>query len=263
MSSTLPAPIIMGILNVTPDSFSDGGQHHTLPLAQQHIRTLLAEGASIIDIGGESTRPSSTPISPTEELSRISAVIQWAKSQSLAVSVDTYHEETIRAVIPMNVDIINDVDSDSHLETLMEAALLHDLSIIIMHNSRKQSDFGKHHSATYEVMRYFETVGACAEKIGLPTHRLILDVGIGFGKTFTQELELVEHTQEITSAFPYDFLGAVSRKSFIQKKIACNDRPAVIAESARVAAYLYHHGCRYLRVHDVAQTLSAIHQYHE
>lgn len=190
--------LIMGILNVTPDSFSDGGQWLNVDHAVKHANEMIADGADIIDIGAESTRPNFTPISADEEISRLEPILRALKDCPIPVSVDTYKPSTAKAAIKLGADFINAV----HVEkSMLELAAELKIPIVVTHDQPS------------DIKNFFDQMIQQAIKIGLDRNNLIFDVGIGFGKTQEQNLSIMRRLEELSDYRPL-MLG-VSRKSVI------------------------------------------------
>ena len=248
-------PLVMGILNVTPDSFSDGGRFLTIDSALTHARKMVAGGADIIDVGGESTRPGADPVSASEEIDRILPVIQAIRRESdVAISVDTSKAQVIHAVKSEDIDLINDVCALRH-EGAMDAASQSGIPVCLMHmlgeprTMQQNPDYG---DVVSEVFGFLvERVSAC-ETAGIPQSRLVLDIGFGFGKSPQDNLRLINQLPRFLE-LGLPMLVGLSRKSTIGR-IA--DDPLIGSVSG--ALFALSKGARILRVHDVTQTISAI-----
>jgi dihydropteroate synthase len=248
-------PLVMGILNVTPDSFSDGGRFLTIDSALTHARKMVAGGADIIDVGGESTRPGADPVSASEEIDRILPVIQAIRRESdVAISVDTSKAQVIHAVKSEDIDLINDVCALRH-EGAMDAASQSGIPVCLMHmlgeprTMQQNPDYG---DVVSEVFGFLvDRVSAC-ETAGIPQSRLVLDIGFGFGKSPQDNLRLINQLPRFLE-LGLPMLVGLSRKSTIGR-IA--DDPLIGSVSG--ALFALSKGARILRVHDVTQTISAI-----
>ena len=248
-------PLVMGILNVTPDSFSDGGRFLTIYSALTHARKMVAGGADIIDVGGESTRPGADPVSASEEIDRILPVIQAIRRESdVAISVDTSKAQVIHAVKSEDIDLINDVCALRH-EGAMDAASQSGIPVCLMHmlgeprTMQQNPDYG---DVVSEVFGFLvDRVSAC-ETAGIPQSRLVLDIGFGFGKSPQDNLRLINQLPRFLE-LGLPMLVGLSRKSTIGR-IA--DDPLIGSVSG--ALFALSKGARILRVHDVTQTISAI-----
>lgn len=248
---------IMGILNVTPDSFSDGGRFNTLDKALAHADEMLAEGADIIDIGGESTRPGHTQISIQEEISRVVPVIRALRQNhpQAVLSIDTYKSEVCRAALDAGADFINDVWGFRYDPRMAVLAAERQVPCCLMHNRALPVEDND---------RLLETVTAdlaeslrIAHENGVEDGRIILDPGIGFGKTFAQNLLLMRRLDLLKQALPYPLLLGVSRKSMIG--LALGGVPTTDRLEGTLAAEIIgiQKGCDFLRVHDVLATKRA------
>ncbi len=250
-----PTPIIMGILNVTPDSFSDGGKHAMLDTAVAHAKTMIAEGADIIDIGGESTRPDATPVSMQQELDRVIPVIEAliAAGVTTPISIDTYKPLVADQAIQSGAAIINDVHGLQGAPEMAEVAALHGVPVIAMHWD-KARDLTK--PIAEEVRRYFDATIAVAERAGISRTNLILDPGFGFAKSLRDNYALLNATRMLTElGFP--LLIGTSRKSMLGKLLGNQPHeriPATIASN--VLAYAQ--GGHIFRVHDIIPNRDAL-----
>lgn len=248
-------PLVMGILNVTPDSFSDGGRFSTIDSALTHAREMASGGADIIDIGGESTRPGADPVSASEEIERVLPVIQAIRRESdVAISVDTSKAQVIHAVQSEDIDLINDVCALRH-EGAMDAASQSGIPVCLMHmlgeprTMQQNPDYGDVVSEVFDFL--VDRVRAC-ETAGIPQSRLVLDIGFGFGKSPQDNLRLINQLPKFLE-LGLPMLVGLSRKSTIGRIV---DDPLIGSVSG--ALFALSKGARILRVHDVAQTISAI-----
>lgn len=210
-------PIIMGILNVTPDSFSDGGSYAGVEEACAAARKMVDEGALIIDVGGESTRPGASPVSVEEELARVLDVVRQLASEGICVSVDTRHAEVAKACIDAGAAIINDVTGFRD-PAMAEVAKNSDAGLVLMHmkgdDPRTMQDEPIYTDVVSEVANYLLSGAHRLEGLGVDRSRICLDPGPGFGKTAKQTIELMRNFQEFTH-LGYPLMVAVSRKSYI------------------------------------------------
>ncbi|MDE0990615.1 MAG: dihydropteroate synthase [Pseudomonadales bacterium] len=248
-------PLVMGILNVTPDSFSDGGRFSTIDSALTHAREMASGGADIIDVGGESTRPGADPVSASEEIERVLPVIQAIRRESdVAISVDTSKAQVIHAVQSEDIDLINDVCALRH-EGAMDAASQSGIPVCLMHmlgeprTMQQNPDYGDVVSEVFDFL--VDRVSAC-ETAGIPQSRLVLDIGFGFGKSPQDNLRLINQLPKFLE-LGLPMLVGLSRKSTIGRIV---DDPLIGSVSG--ALFALSKGARILRVHDVAQTISAI-----
>jgi dihydropteroate synthase len=248
-------PLVMGILNVTPDSFSDGGRFSTIDSALTHAREMVSGGADIIDVGGESTRPGADPVSACEEMDRVLPVIQAIRRESdVAISVDTSKAQVIHAVQSEDIDLINDVCA-LRLEGAMAAASQSGVPVCLMHmlgEPRTMQHNPGYGDVVSEVFDFLvDRVSAC-ETAGIPRNRLVLDIGFGFGKSPHDNLKLINQLPRFLE-LGLPMLVGLSRKSTIGRIV---DDPLIGSVSG--ALFALSKGARILRVHDVAQTISAI-----
>ncbi|MCE8017480.1 dihydropteroate synthase [Halomonas sp. MCCC 1A17488] len=256
----LSYPRIMGILNVTPDSFSDGGRHVAVDDALRHAEQMLAEGAAIIDVGGESTRPGSQPVSTQQELDRVAPVVERLVCELDAlVSVDTSNPDVMRQTAALGAGMINDVRSLAR-EGALEAALGTGLPVCLMHMQGEPQDMQqapRYDEPIEEAVHGFlaERVAAC-EAAGLRRERLLIDPGFGFGKTVEHNLRLL-HRMERLAEFELPLLVGMSRKSLIGKVLG---RPVEerLPGGLALASLAVERGARILRVHDVGPVMDAV-----
>lgn len=203
---------LMGILNVTPDSFSDGGRFNQLDKALFHTQELINSGCKIIDIGGESTRPGHTRISDDEEIERTAPVISAIKREfNIPVSIDTYKSQVAKAALEEGCDLINDIwglKADPFMAYLIAQ---YDVPCVLMHNR----DNHNYTDLISDIIADLKETLAIAEKAGIKKERIILDPGIGFGKDYAQNLLTLKHLADLKAAFDYPWLLGISRKSVI------------------------------------------------
>lgn len=256
----LSTPQVMGIVNVTPDSFSDGGRHATTIAALRHCEQLLEDGAHMLDIGGESTRPGSPAVGLEEELARVLPVVQTAVSLGVPVSVDTYKPEVMRAVLDMGADVINDIWALRQGDALAVVATHPRCGVCLMHMHRDPQTMQTapmDGDVVAQVVGFLSQRASALTDSGVDAQRIVLDPGIGFGKTVAQNFSLLAH-QPLLLALGYPLLAGWSRKSSLGHVTG----RAVPAErvSASVAAALLavERGARVVRVHDVRQTVDAL-----
>jgi dihydropteroate synthase len=255
----LATPVVMGILNVTPDSFSDGGRYARRDAALAHARRMIGEGAAIIDIGGESTRPGASPASTGEELDRVIPVIEALRGESpVFVSVDTSKPEVMRAATRAGADIINDVRALREPGALAAAAESR-AGVCLMHmlgEPRTMQDAPRYEDVVVEVAAFLASRVAACRAAGIETARLAIDPGFGFGKRTADNLALLKHLGRLRELGAALAVG-LSRKSMLAKLTgrAVDDR---IAGSIALAAIAVLNGARIVRAHDVAATLDAV-----
>lgn len=247
-------PQLVGILNVTPDSFYDGGRHDTLAAALARAETLVAEGAAMLDVGGQSTRPGHAEVSPEEELARVVPVLAaFAGRGDVPLSVDTYKPAVARAALAAGAHVLNDIHGLQRAPELAHLAAEFGAAVIAMHF---EPDFQNAGAATMDRMHaYFARTLAIAARAGLPAERLVLDPGIGFGKTQEQNLEILGRLGELRVHGCPLLLGA-SRKSVIAHVLGLppDERLEGTLATSALAAW---QGVEFLRVHDVAANLRA------
>lgn len=248
----------MGVLNVTPDSFSDGGHFNNVELALSRAVEMLKQGATIIDVGGESTRPGATPVSVQEELDRVCPVVEAiSKSLDVVISVDTSRSEVMSETISLGAGLINDVRAFT-LPGALECVVGHDVALCLMHmkgtplTMQVQPEYGSVREEVFEFLKFRaqELVAS-----GIHSDRLILDPGFGFGKTLEHNLELLSATGELCK-LGYPVLIGLSRKSMfaalLDRKV--DERLFGSIAAATIGASL---GASILRVHDVQETADA------
>ena len=257
----LDRPLIMGIVNITPDSFSDGGRHATTEAAIAHALQLEAEGADILDLGAESTRPGSDAVSLDDELSRLMPVIEGLAGRTKArISVDTRKAEVMRRVAAAGVDILNDVSALSHDPEALGAAAESGLPIILMHalgDPKTMQVDPRYDDVTLEVFDYLEARIAAAAEEGIDRARLIIDPGIGFGKTVQHNLQLMAELA-IFHGLGVPLLMGVSRKRFIGTLTGVDVAADRVSGSVGAALSAVAQGAQIIRVHDVAATRQAL-----
>ena len=248
-------PLVMGILNVTPDSFSDGGQHNLVEKAVAHARLMIAEGADIIDVGGESTRPGSEPVGAQEELDRVMPVIDAlvAAGIELPISIDTYKPLVADQAVQAGASIINDVHGLQGAPEMADIAALHGVPVIAMH---WQKDRDAAVPLIADMRRYFERSLDRAERAGLGPDRLILDPGFGFGKTLAENYELLAGFPEACPRHLPVLIGT-SRKSMIGKLLG-NEPHERLAGTIATTVLAYRNGGHIFRVHDVRANRDAL-----
>jgi dihydropteroate synthase len=240
--------VVMGILNVTPDSFSDGGKYQRLDSALFHAQTLAAEGADILDIGGESTRPQANPVSLEEELERVIPVIEAvSKEVDLPLSVDTYKVEVAREAVRAGAHLLNDVGRGKSEGAMVHLAAELDVPIVLLHHRPSRKD----RSFIAEVIRDLQESIQLAKQAGVKAEQILVDPGIGFAKTYEMNLEVLRHLDQIV-ALGYPVLLGTSRKSFIGRTLNLPPDERVEGTAATVA-YGIAQGCRWVRVHDVKE----------
>ena len=238
--------LIMGILNVTPDSFSDGGKYDQIDQAVEQAKKMVANGADIIDIGGESTRPGYTPVSMAEEIERIVPVIKAIKQAlNVPISIDTFKAETAKAAVEAGADIINDIWGAKYDPKIAEVAATYDVPIVLMHN-RKQPQYN---DLIDDMKTDLQESIAIVKGYGVKDEQIILDPGIGFAKSMEENIEALRHLDSF-KAIGYPLLLGVSRKRVVGHVL---DLP--IAErdegTGAITSYGITKGVDIVRVHNV------------
>ncbi|MGB1076698.1 MAG: dihydropteroate synthase [Bdellovibrionales bacterium] len=253
----------MGVVNVTPDSFSDGGSFFDVSHAIEHALMLDKEGADILDIGGESTRPGSTPVSPQEEMDRVVPVIEALSTRTeKTISIDTRHTEVMKACISAGATFINDVNAlqdDGAVDVVAKS----ELPVCLMHMQKTPDNMQEkpaYDNVVEEVFEFLsERLSACLDA-GILKDNIVIDIGIGFGKTLDHNLTLLRHIDRF-HALGVPILLGTSRKSFIGK-ISNEDAPKNrLGGSISSVLYGMQKGAQVFRVHDVAQTVQAFDVY--
>lgn len=249
--------LVMGILNVTPDSFSDGGSHDAVDAALAHARLMLAEGADIIDIGGESTRPGAEPVGVQEELDRVMPVIDAIRAAGIEapISIDTMKPLVAHQALEAGADIVNDVNGLQGAPEMAEIAAVMGAPVIAMHWDR---DWTADTDPIPSMIDYFRTTIDLATKAGIPPGQLILDPGFGFTKTLNQNYSILRQLADLTQAFPNNgLLVGTSRKSMIGKLLD-NQPSERLAGTIATTVLGYERGGHIFRVHDVAPNRDAL-----
>ena len=244
---------IMGILNVTPDSFSDGGNYNQIDTALFHVEEMLRDGADIIDIGGESTRPGYVQISVEEEIERVAPVIEQIRNRfDVPISLDTYKAEVAEAGIKAGADLINDIWGLKGDDRMAEVIAKAGVPCCLMHN-RKEAVYQDY---IQDVLADLEESLELARKAGIERDRIILDPGIGFAKTYEQNLVLLQQLEALHS-FGCPILLGTSRKSVIglTLDVSANERLIGTVATTVMGAMK---GCSFVRVHDIKENVQAI-----
>lgn len=255
----LDRPLVMGILNVTPDSFSDGGRFHALESALGHAEQMIADGVDIIDIGGESSRPGAQPLPLDEEIRRVLPVVYALRDFGKPLSVDTYKPELMREAIAAGADMINDING-FRAPGAIDAIRQSDCGLCIMHMQNDPQNMQQNPSyqdVVAEVTHFLTERVAQIETAGVARERLCIDPGFGFGKTLAHNLALLRNLGVIQSKLGLPLLAGISRKSTIGTLTgrAVEQR---MAGSIAAALFAANHGAHIIRVHDVAETVDAL-----
>ena len=244
---------IMGILNITPDSFSDGGKWNHLDEALRHTEAMIADGADIIDIGGESTRPGHTPVSAEEEAQRVLPVIEAVRKRfDIPISVDTFKSSVAESAIQAGADLVNDIWGLKADEKLAGVIAKYDVPCCLMHN-RDNTDYQDFRKELLDDLR--ENI-AIAKKAGIKEDKIILDPGVGFGKTYEHNLIAIHHMDDLKE-LGYPILLGTSRKSVVGLTL---DLPASERVEGTLVTTVFGvmQGAAFVRVHDVKENFRAI-----
>lgn len=255
----LSSPLVMGILNVTPDSFSDGGNFSQLDLAVQHALTLIEDGADILDIGGESTRPNAIPVSLQQELDRVTPVIESLASKTdIPISIDTYKPLVMQAAIAAGASMVNDVKALQEEGALDVVASL-DVGVCLMHmqGTPQTMQVDPHYEDVLKEVSDFllARIDAC-QQAGIAKNRLLIDPGFGFGKTRAHNITLIQKLNCLTQ-LGYPMLVGLSRKSVLGQ-VTGSDVDARLYASVAAAVISAMKGAKIIRVHDVKATVEAL-----
>jgi dihydropteroate synthase len=256
-----PDPVLVGVINVTPDSFSDGGEFFGAEAGVAQATALLDEGAHVIDVGGESTRPGSDPVSPEEELRRVLPVIRSVLSArpDATISVDTYRYSTAEAALDAGARVVNDVTAlgDPKMAGLVAER---GCPIILMHmlgEPKSMQQDPRYKDVVREVRDFLAKRADCAIRAGVEPENLVLDPGIGFGKTLEHNLKLLDHLDALVQlGFPV--LVGASRKSFLGKIIGTEDPKKRLFGTVAANVLAYERGATFFRVHDVRANREAL-----
>ncbi len=257
------SPLIMGIVNVTPDSFSDGGSYISTDKAISHGLSLLGQGADIIDIGGESTRPNADIVTVGEEISRVIPVIQGLSGKAPYISIDTRNAKTMAAAIKAGANIINDVSALTHDPDSISVIADSNLPVCIMHmkgNPQTMQNAPAYENVIDEIMSFFEERLRFMSQHNINLNKVIIDPGIGFGKTLEHNLLIIKHISKFKTLGCTILLGT-SRKSFIGLLCCENDPHRRVYGSIASAIYALENGTNIFRVHDVKETKQAFDVY--
>ena len=255
----LDRPQVMGIVNVTPDSFSDGGAHADVESAVAHGLRLAAEGADLLDVGGESTRPGAAAVTLEDEIARVVPVIErLVRETSLPVSVDTSKPAVMRAAVAAGAGMINDVRA-LRAEGALDAAAALDVPVVLMHmlgEPRTMQDAPVYDDVVADVHRFLAERIFAAEMAGIPKQRLVVDPGFGFGKTSAHNLRLLRQLARFTD-LGVPVLAGLSRKRTLGE-LTGREVDARVHASVAAAVLAAEYGARLIRVHDVAPTVDAL-----
>jgi dihydropteroate synthase len=254
----LSRPLVMGIVNVTPDSFSDGGRHLLRDAAIDHAYQLISEGADILDIGGESTRPGAETVSVQQELDRVLPVIEGLRGITVPLSIDTCKPEVMRAALAAGVNIVNDINALKDLKAL-QAVLESDAAVCLMHKQGQPQtmQLEPHYAdVVQEVFDFLLNRIAAVEAAGVQRQRIVVDPGFGFGKTLAHNLSLLKNLHEFTG-LGVPLLAGLSRKSMLGA-LTGQDVGSRMPASLAAALIAVQRGASIVRVHDVRATCDAL-----
>lgn len=253
----LSRTLVMGIVNVTPDSFYDGGHHSQRDAALVHAHQLIQEGADLLDIGGESTRPGALSISVQEELDRIMPVIEGLHGAPVPLSVDTYKPEVMRSALATGVSMINDINALQQPDALAAVAAS-DAAVCLMHKRGPPQTIQQpnYQDVVAEVLQFLRSRISSVQKGGIALERIMIDPGFGFDKTLAHNLALLRHLDEF-SVLGVPLLAGLSRKSMLGT-ITGQDVEHRVHASVAAALLAVMHGACMVRVHDVRATVDAL-----
>lgn len=254
----LSTPLVMGIVNVTPDSFSDGGSHLSTDAAIAHAYQLIEDGASILDIGGESTRPGAAPVGEQEEMDRVLPVIEGLRGILVPISIDTYKPQVMRAALGAGASMVNDVNA-LQAEGALEMIAKSDAAVCLMHKKGAPENMQfepNYRDVMTEVMTFLQMRVMMVQAIGVARERIVVDPGFGFGKSLPHNLDLLRGLAAFR-ALGVPVLAGLSRKSMLG---ALTGRAVGERMAASVAASLLavQRGASIVRVHDVRETVDAL-----
>jgi dihydropteroate synthase len=247
-------PVVMGILNLTPDSFSDGGRFVAREAALSHAKRMAADGCDIIDIGGESTRPGAVSVTEAEELARVEAVLgELAATVDTPLSIDTYKADVAARAVELGAILVNDVWGLQRDPGMAEAVAAVEAAVVVMHNrTEKNPDI----DIIADIRDFFARSLAQAKDAGIPQSRVILDPGVAFGKTARQNVEVIARLPELLD-FGCPILIGVSRKAFLGS-LSENKIEAQLVGTIAACLAAYANGAALFRVHDVAEHVAAL-----
>ena len=255
---TMSRPLVMGIVNVTPDSFSDGGRHLQRDAALAYAHQLIAEGADILDIGGESTRPGAQPVSIQEELDRVLPIIEGLRGAPVPISIDTFKPVVMQAAIAAGAQMVNDIDALQDVAA-MQAVAASNVAVCLMHkrgNPQTMQEQPLYQNVVDEVGAFLCVRIAAAEAAGIQRERIVIDPGFGFGKTLAHNLALLRELKKLTE-LGVPVLAGLSRKSMLGA-ITGQDVEHRVHASVAAALLAVQRGAKIVRVHDVRATVDAL-----
>ena len=244
---------IMGILNVTPDSFSDGGRFNRIDAALRHAEEMIRDGADIVDIGGESTRPGHTKISEEEEIARVVPVIEAVKSRfDVPVSIDTYKSKVTEAALQAGADLVNDIWGFKYDHKVAELTAQYGAACCLMHNRQEPI----YQNFLEDVVQDMQACVQIARNAGVSDDKIILDPGVGFGKTYQMNLDIIHHV-DVLHDLGFPILLGTSRKSVIGQTLDLPTDQRVEGTLATTVIGVMK-GCAFVRVHDIKENKRAI-----
>lgn len=244
---------IMGILNFTPDSFSDGGKFNNIDIAIEHVRKMIEDGADIIDIGGESTRPNHTPVEEEEEVNRVVPIIKAIRENfDIPISIDTYKAKVAEKAIEAGANLINDIWGFKMEKDIAKVAVKYNVPCCLMHNR----DNTNYNNLMDEILEDLKESIKIAKEAGVKDEKIILDPGIGFGKTYEQNLETMNNLQRLKE-LGYPILLGTSRKSMIGLTLDLPVEERVEGTVATTVIGIMKDSCDFVRVHDVLENYRA------
>ncbi len=254
----LSRPLVMGIVNVTPDSFSDGGHHVTTDAAIAHALKLIEDGADILDIGGESTRPGAASVSEQEELDRVLPVLEGLRGVAIPISIDTYKPIVMRAAIHNGASMVNDVNALQE-EGALHAVAHSDVAVCLMHKlcmPQTMQHRPSYRDVVSEVSEFLQKRIAACESAGISRERILIDPGFGFGKTVEHNLDLLHHLEKLHE-MGVPVLAGLSRKSMLGA-VTGREVGERMAASLAAALLAVQRGAAIVRVHDVRETVDVL-----
>ncbi|MGA8863885.1 MAG: dihydropteroate synthase [Gallionella sp.] len=254
----LSRPLVMGIVNVTPDSFSDGGQYLRRDAALAHAQQLITDGADILDVGGESTRPGAKPVGIEEELDRVLPIIEELRGAPVPLSIDTFKPEIMKAAISAGARMVNDINALQDTAA-MDALAASDAAVCLMHkqgNPQTMQQQPHYENVVAEVSAFLRERTAAAEAAGIERGRIVIDPGFGFGKTLAHNLALLRELDKLAE-LGIPILAGLSRKSMLGA-LTGQDVAHRLPASVAAAVIAVQRGANIVRVHDVRATVDAL-----
>lgn len=251
-------PLVMGIVNVTPDSFSDGGRHFLSEAAIAHAHQLISEGADILDIGGESTRPGAIPVGAQEELNRVLPVLEGLRNVAVPLSIDTFKPEVMRAALQAGASMVNDINALQQPQALAAVADSN-AAVCLMHKQGQPQTMQiapQYRDVMHEVMDFLKERIAATESAGIEKNRIVVDPGFGFGKSLEHNLALLRNLHNFTE-LNVPILVGLSRKSMLGA-LTGRDVDDRLAGSLAAVLLATQHGAGIVRVHDVKETVDVL-----